>query len=631
MTVKKDIRAREHARPSNLPRALVDRMRQTRDAVAVLGTRRRLCGSILAAAALACLLLPAAADAATAPTTPPNVVISPLPGTPDANPTTQISFLGVPASRVRDIVVTGSISGRHRGRLDSYSTDDGGSFLPSRAFTPGESVTVTATVFGYGAPARTGTTFTVSRPYSLPPPTPGTSFAATQTNTMRFQSRTDLEPPAVTVTTPSSDPSLGDIFVSPDSGPGEAGPMIVNPAGQLVWFDPMRAGTSAFDLNMQSYDGAPVLTWWQGETVEGHGQGEDVIESDHYTPVATVHAGNGLYADLHDFVITPQGTAWITAFAPQHVSFSSLGGTPNGLIDDSVVQEIDIKTGLVMFQWDALGHVPIADTYMRIPHYPGEVLDYFHINTIDPLADGPLLISSRSTWAAYLIDETSGAVLWTLGGRQSTFSLPAGDTFAWQHDVELLPNGTISLFDNESAPPEAKQSRVLDISLDTASDTATVVSQLTYPAGSGILSASQGSVQQLADGNDFVGWGQAGDVSELSPEDQLIFDMHFATPASTYRAFAFPWSAQPLTAPALKVSPGQGATTAIWASWNGATDVASWRVLAGSSRRTLQAVGTYPSSGFETAIAAPTTDRLISVQAVSAAGAVLASSPVTKR
>lgn len=556
-------------------------------------------------------------------------VVSPLPGTPDADPGTQISFLGAPASRLRDIVVTGSESGPNPGRLRYYSTHTGGSFLPSHQFLPGERVTVSATVVGYGPPIRTGTSFTVSSPYTLPAPAPAIPVSGTPSNVTRFHSRHDLEPPAVTVTTPASDPALGDVFVSPDSGLAQSGPMILTPSGTLVWFDPLPHGTTAFDLNLQTYQGVPVLTWWQGQVVEGHGQGVDVIENDRYTPVATVHAGNGLYADLHDFQITPQGTAWITAFAPQHSDLSSLGGLRGGLIDDGVVQEIDIKTGLVMFQWDALGHVSVQDTYMRVPTIASEVLDYFHVNSIDALADGDLLVSSRNTWAVYLISETTGSVIWRLGGKRSSFSLGAGVRFAWQHDAELRPDGTISVFDNEAAPAESAQSRVLDIALNASAHAATLTSQLTYP-GQGILSNSQGDAQLLSNGDDFVGWGQAGEVSEFSPAGQLTFDMHFTAPINSYRAFRYPWDAQPETQPALAVAPSGGGTTEVYASWDGATGVASWRVLAGSSPITLTTVGTYASQGFETAVAAPTAAPYLRVQALSAGGALLRSSAVVK-
>ena len=557
------------------------------------------------------------------PAQAPTEVISPLPGTPDADPATQISFLGAPGSRIEDIVVSGSRSGLHGGRLEYYSTHTGGSFLPSRPFLPGEQVTVSATVTGYGAPRKVGTSFTVDEPYVLPEPKPSAPTPATSANVMRFHSRHDLVPPAVTAATPAANDALGDIFITPEGGPGQSGPMIVSPAGKLVWFSAVPAGLEPFNLDVQSYQGAPVLTWWQGNIVEGHGQGVDVIESARYTPVATVKAGNGLYADLHDFRITPQGTAWITAFAPQRMDLKAYGGREDGLLDDGVLQEIDIRTGLVMFQWQALGHVAIADTYMRAPQEPGNVLDYFHLNSVDPLAGGQLLISARNTWGVYLISDTTGAVLWKLGGRNPSFTPQGGLSFAWQHDAEMLPDGTITLFDNEAVPAEAKESRGLDIALDSTAHTATLVHQDVYP-GSGILSDSQGSVQRLSNGDDFIGWGQTGEESELSPGGQLTFDLKLAAPADSYRAYRYVWNSDPQSPPALRAaSPHQG-RVALWASWNGATNVAAWRVRAGKSANALRKLKTYRSRGFETAITAPTAAPYVQVQAISASGAVLA-------
>jgi hypothetical protein len=559
----------------------------------------------------------------------PTVVVSPLPGTPDANPGTQISFLGVAASNLRDIAVEGSRSGRHTGRLLNYSTHTGGSFLPSQPFDPGERVTVSASVVGYGGPRRIGTNFGVSSPYTLPAATAATLIPATSVNVMRFHSRHDLEPPAVTITTAAAEPAIGDIFLSPDSGPGQTGPMIVDPSGRLVWFDPLPSGTRAFDLNVQHYLGAPVLTWWQGQVVEGHGQGVDVIASARYAPIATVRGGNGLYVDLHDFHITPQGTAWVVAYAPQHWDLSPYGGPRDGLIDDSVIQEIDIKSGLVMFEWHAIGHVAISDTYKRIPQLDTTVLDFFHLNSIDPLPNGDLLISSRNTWAMYRISTTTGSVRWRLGGKKSSFRLGAGVSFAWQHDARMLADGTISLFDNEAWPAQARQSRVLVVALDAAAHTARLVYQLTYP-GHGILSDSEGDAQLLANGDHFVGWGQAGEISELSRTGLLTFDMHLPAPGGTYRAVRFVWHARPLTQPALAAARPVHGATQLYASWNGATDIASWRVLAGSSPRQLAAIGIYPSQGFETAIIAPTEAPYLRVQALSAAGSLLRSSPIVK-
>jgi hypothetical protein len=565
----------------------------------------------------------------------PAETVSPLVGTIDANPQTQISFLGVPASALHDIVVSGSRTGRHSGALKAYSTGTGGSFVPSKPFVSGEKVTVSATIVDDGQSEHVGTQFYVAEPYVLPQSSPSAPLPETATNVQRFQSRPDLVPPAVNVTVPAADPALGDIFLSPTSGPGQSGPMIVNPAGQLVWFQPISRPSRAFDFNVQTYEGKPVLTWWQGRTIELHGQGVDEIYSANYTPIAKVYAGNGLYADLHEFQITPQDTAFITAYAPIHWNLSSVGGPRKGLLDDGVVQEIDIKTGLVMWQWNALAHVPISDTYMPVPHPndSSEVLDYFHVNSIDPLSDGDLLISSRNTWTSYLLDP-GGHIIWQVGGKHSSFTLGPGVRFAWQHDVVLLPDATpneyeISMFDNEDSPQEATQSRGLELVLDTANSTATLARQIEFP-GHPILSDSQGDVQQIPNGDVFVSWGQVGVESEFNPAGQLTFAMTLTASTSSFRGYRYVWNATPVVPPAVAVTTGAGGQTEFYASWNGATAVTSWTVLAGASPTTLAPIDTVPSSGFETAIAAPTSGPYVRLQAIGSPGQVLAQSRVVK-
>jgi hypothetical protein len=566
--------------------------------------------------------------AATA-TSVPDVTISPLPGTPDATPSTQISFLGAPASELHDVTVMGSRSGSHSGKLESYATAAGASFLPARGFDEGERVTVTAVVEHGAVKRRVGTSFSIARLYALPSEPSHPQPAGSSAEVQHFHSRHDLTPPAVDVTVPAANPALGDIFVSPDSGPGQEGTMIVEPDGALVWFKPVPAGVDAMDLRVQQYEDKPVLTWWEGQVIDGHGRGDDHIYSASYEPVATVRAGNGLQADLHEFDLTPQGAALISAYEPIHWNLSSVKGSSDGLLDDCVVQEIDVKTGLVMFEWHALGHVAVGDSYATVPHLSSTVYDFFHLNSIQPQADGDLLIGARNTWAAYMLSAT-GATLWRLGGKHSTFALGPGVRFAWQHDAEMLPEGNLSIFDDEASPPEGAQSRAVTVALNYTARKATLARQLTHP-GTRILAQSQGNAQALPAGEEFVGWGEAGYISQFSSAGALTFDMHLPAHDSSYRAYRIPWSATPAHVPSVAAAAGASGTTVLYASWNGATSVTGWRVLAGRSPQALAAVGQFPRGGFETEMTVATTLHYIAVQALGPEGQVLGSSGVVKR
>jgi hypothetical protein len=567
---------------------------------------------------------------ATAAAPAPAVTISPLPGTPDATPSTQISLLGAPAAELHDIKVVGSRSGAHSGRLAGYATAAGASFLPSRGFDEGERVTVTAVVGSGATRRRIGTSFSIAHLYALPREPPPSHPAASATDVQSFHSRHDLQPPAVAVTVPAANPALGDLFLTPSSGPGEEGPMILEPDGALLWFKPVPSGSEAADLRVQQYEGNPVLTWWEGQVIGGHGRGEDYVYSASYRSVATVHAGNGLAADLHEFDLTPQGTALISAYEPIRSSLASIGGPSDGLLDDGVVQEIDVRTGLVMFEWHALGHVSLDDSYAPLPHLSSSVYDFFHLNSIQQQANGDLLIDARNTWTAYMISPTTGATLWRLGGKHSSFALGRGVRFAWQHDAEVLPDQNVSIFDDEAGPAEASQSRAIVVTLNSATHEAALARQLTHP-GLRILTESQGNAQTLPGSEELVGWGEVGYVSQFSALGALTLDLHLPPHDESYRAYRIPWSATPAHLPSLAASAGAGGATVVYASWNGATGVTGWRVFAGRSPTSLTAVGQFPRGGFETEMTVASTLHYIAVQALGAEGQVLASSHAVMR
>jgi hypothetical protein len=552
------------------------------------------------------------------------VTISPLPGSRDATPQTQISFLGPPKGDISLISVVGSRTGAHSGHLIPYSQGDGASFVPSQPFAEGERVTVRARV-------RTGSSvrvlldeFAIAIQDHISS-TPRSTQPGSGSEVQGFHSRPDLQPPVVTVTAQSPAVAGGDIFVAPYAGPGQAGPMILEPSGGLLWFKPLPAYTEATNLQVQEYEGKPVLTWWQGNiTVHGFGLGEDVIADDTYTDIAHVRAGNGHQADLHEFELTPQGTALITAYDPILCDLSSVGGPAYGGVTDSLFQEIDIKTGLVMYEWTSIDHVALDESYepanRSTTAFP---FDFFHLNSISLDPDGSLLISGRNTWTVYKLDGRTGQIDWRLGGKHSSFKMGPGTGTAWQHDPRELPDGEVSLFDNGSSPKAHSQSRAIVVSLDDPPGAATLVTRLTHTPP--LLSESQGDTQALANGDWFVGWGQEPYFSEFGPEGKLLLDAHFPVHDESYRAFRFAWTGTPAHPPTFAFLAGGPTGSTIYASWNGATEVASWRVLVGDTKRSLKPVSEATKSGFETAIPLPagTRERYVTVQALDPTGRVL--------
>ncbi len=559
------------------------------------------------------------------------VTVSPLAGGRDASPQTQISFLGVPAGELSDISVAGSQTGAHTGRLRRYSEGNGASFLPSRPFAEGERVTVRARLRVGRSIHSLLDEFAIAHEDQITS-TPEAIHPGAASEVQGFYSRPDLHPPVLTVTAQSAAVAPGDAFLAPYTGPGQAGPMIVEPGGGLVWFKPLPTDTSATNFRVQEYGGKPVLTWWQGDiSVHGFGLGEDVIADQTYTDIVHVRAGNGHQADLHDFQLTPQGTALITAYDPILCDLSSVGGPAYGAVTDGVFQEIDVRTGLVMYEWTSVDHVGFSESYEQASRSSvGAPFDFFHINSLGLDQDGSLLISGRNTWTAYDLSAQTGQIAWRLGGRRSSFTMGPGTGTAYQHDPRELPGGLISIFDNGGSPPVHRQSRGIVLSVDPQQKTVTLVSQITHSPP--FLAESQGNLQALVNGDWFVGWGQVPDFSEFSPGGQLLFDAHFPPGTQSYRGFRFAWTGTPAHGPAFTVQPAPAGAGTVYASWNGATLLTGWRVLSGTSPTTLQPVAQVARSGFETAIPLPagTAGPYIAVQALNAAGAVIGAAPAQK-
>jgi hypothetical protein len=549
----------------------------------------------------------------------------PLPGTRTAGAETQISLRGAPPKTLGHIVVTGSRSGRHTGTLRAHSDGMGASYVLAKPLRAGERVTVRTDLDIPGAhDGDYG--FTVARRPPAPPTRPAELSNVGKGAVQRFITRPDLVPPAVDVTTNRPGTAPGLIFVAPKAGRGQDGPMILDGSGHVVWFKAAGNREEATDFRVQTYEGRPVLTWWQGRLVGGEGRGEGVIYDEHYRPVRRVRAGNGFSADLHEFELTPQGTALLLSYDRVKMDLRPYGGSRDGTVVDGVVQEVDVATGLVIFEWHTVDHVSPKDSSAPAPEGSGG-WDYMHLNSVALDGDGDFVVSARRASAVYKIDRETGRIAWTMGGKSSTLKMGPGTSFHLQHDARPHPDGTITLFDNASPPAFRKASRAVTIRVDPNARTATLVRALTHPDG--LLSATQGSVQMLPNGNEFVGFGSRRWFTEYDAAGNVVFDAHLASGNDTYRAYRLPWTGTPTANPRIVARSGTGTSMTVRASFNGATGVARWQLLAGSSPTTLAPVATIPSRGFETAIAAPRRPY-VAMRALDAAGATLGTSPAVR-
>jgi hypothetical protein len=116
-----------------------------------------------------------------------------------------------------------------------------------------------------------------------------------------------------------------------------------------------------------------------------------------------------------------------------------------------------------------------------------------------------------------------------------------------------------------------------------------------------------GNTQRLADGNTFLSWGAAFNatgyafvsITVVTPDGNTLFELSFDQPYVSYRAFIFPWHGYPDTPPDLAYKLNDNVLT-LGYSWNGATEVASYRVYGGSSPQSLGLIEEQVKTDFET-------------------------------
>ena len=544
-----------------------------------------------------------------------------------ASPHTEISFRGVTPDELGMVSVVGGSSGGHSGLMMPHGDGNGVSFVPDARFEPGEVVTVRADV--ELAPTDDGSlSFGVVVPAEMTPAPTSRETDDPAEPPRTFQSRPDLLPPVMTVDVPAGNVAEGYVFLGSRVDGGQSGAMILDDAGELVWYNPPENDLNELhDVRVQQYLGEDVITYAEANGPTGYRLGHYVISDNTYQRIAAFSIANGLTGgDHHEFLLSPEGTAFVGAYHPVEWDLSAMGGSAHGRVLDAVVQELEIETGRVLFEWHSLDDVDPAESYYGAPSDPDEQFDYFHQNSIGVTPDGNIVISARHTFAIYKIDRTTGNLIWRLNGKQSDFEMGEGTPFAYQHDARIHDNGELSLFDNASGSPsedDTVDSRGLVLDLDEEAMTATLLREYIHPTG--ILSSSQGNTQVLPNGNVFVGWGSAVDFSEFTSAGELIFNGRFPEGGNSYRAYRFPWVGQPSEPPAIAVQPGTAGMT-VYASWNGATEVASWRVLAGASPTNLAEVAVAERTGFETEIEAATDAAYVAVEALDASGNVIGAS-----
>jgi hypothetical protein len=525
--------------------------------------------------------------------------------------------------------VVGARSGRHYGRRLAHSDGNGVSFIPTRKFVPGELVRVYTGKRIWGA--RNGDfRVRIGRFYGnddkLGHPGAPNKFP-------RLHSRPDLRPPKINVLKRTDKAYPGRIFFAPK----QTGLTILDSYGRINWFQMTGYGGNGEqvqDFRPQHYEGNQVLTYWKGaSTSRGFSQlGYFTILNRKYNVIKTFRMGNGYKPDAHDMTLTPRNTALTIAYRGVLWDTSRFGGTKNSKVMDNVIQEIDIKTGAVLFEWHSLGNINLEASTQK-PDTEGGPWDYFHANAAANDGDS-ILVSARHTSTIYRIDRRTGWLRWRLRGdgrkpKANDFTLGKGTHFGYQHDIRRLANGDVSLFDNGSVggsmPTVQKQSSGLILSLSGGGKTprrAILVHRYRHTPDP-VVSGSQGSMTRLPNGNAFLGWGSTYRISEITPDGEIAFDAtFFQAPTNSYRARKAPWMGFPKFRPAIASHGTAKDGGAVWASWNGATNIARWRVFTGPDAKHLQVIANSPWKNLETAIPVDRFGKLVMVQSLDFKGNV---------
>jgi hypothetical protein len=499
--------------------------------------------------------------------------------------------------------VEGSESGRHEGR--TILADDHRTliFEPDRPFAPGEQVTIDvgslrvdrqnrfqALSYSFTVAANQQPGTVASPTASLPNSVPRSAFP----NFMTLPQ--DI--PHYTVSTAVPEAGEGYVFVAPfywTKTTVGSYLLILDGRGQIVYYQSMADELAAFDFKVQPNG---LMSYWDQKDSTFY------LMDSHYQVVDTYQAGNGYVADLHDFQILPDGNALLMAYDDETVDMSKIvqGGKKDATVTGLVIQEIDPSKN-VIFEWRSWDHVSFFDSTATLTE---QEIDLVHGNALALANDGNLLLSSRNLCEITKIDLQTGEVIWRLGGKANMFEFADGaQSFAYQHDVRQLPNGHITIFDNQGTMQNPAPSRALEYEVDETDMTVTEAWSYTHTPP--VFGVYMGNVERLGDGNSFVSWGSpyTGDgyayisMTEVTPDKRTVFELSFDEPYVSYRAFRFPWHGSPDGHPALAFR-AVGSAVTLGYSWNGATEVATWRVFGGNSPQALGLIEEKAKIDFET-------------------------------
>lgn len=315
------------------------------------------------------------------------------------------------------------------------------------------------------------------------------------------------------------------------------------------------AGTSK-GLAVIDQDG--YLVWWTGDAKKmfdfkyhsdhqiysfsspRNGSARHFFLDENFNLIDSLQVPGTHFGDIHEVLMTPDGNTFVISVQNRNMdlsayTFNGTQGSATTNVVDLAIMEYDPAHNLV-FEWKAMDHLP-PDVFRDGYYYNPGGFDVVHANAIEVDTDGNLLVSCRTADAIIKINKTTGAVMWFLGGNYNDFTFTNDVGFSGQHDIRLLPNGDISIFDNQFLL--SQEGRAVRYSLDTVAMTATKTSEYGYLFP--FRANSLGSYRVLDNDYSIVGWGNtrrpAPSVTLVDPAQNIAADFFFRDTVVTYRAF----------------------------------------------------------------------------------------------
>ncbi|MGH2926556.1 MAG: aryl-sulfate sulfotransferase [Solirubrobacterales bacterium] len=222
--------------------------------------------------------------------------------------------------------------------------------------------------------------------------------------------------------------------------------------------------------------------------------------------------GVGRIANDHDLRFVGNGDYLIGAYVrSDHVDTSAYGGSSDASVTTTELQQVSAD-GQLVWDWNSQDHISLDETGRWWPwamqYQAAGGYDLLHWNSIEPDGDS-VIVSFRHLDAIYKIDKTTGDIVWKLGGTPTPESLTVvGDNHAkllgGQHDARLLPDGTLTVFDDRTMLSD-RRPRALRFRIDEQAGTATLLESITDSRVP--VSQCCGSARRLPNGDWLVGWG----------------------------------------------------------------------------------------------------------------------------